>query len=665
MPGIIDSFVVALGWDTRDYEKGKKKLDADQKAVKERTLRNAKDIEAGARKMGHAIEAVRREVVGLFAAFTAGAGLTTFINDTIKADAQAGRLAKQIGTTTSELTAWQGVLRRNGGTSEEATGALQSVTRAFEELQLTGTSDKIPYLQTLGISLRDLEDPAETLLKISDKLSKMDPRRAEALGRGLGLSPNTIAVLIQGRQAVERMLEEQRKLGVTTDADARAAQRLQDVLSGLKDGSARLGRTLLTALAPALEAGVRLLQDFATWAQKNAPVVTGAVLGLAAAFVALSLPIIATVAPALALAGALAAVGMALGWVVQHIDEFPELKKAIDDVAAAGRDLGDAFKKAVDAVPPEVWRALGGAMRDGVLGVIHDMRDGLRVVADALRIVAALLRGDFSGAWREAGKLGNDVIAGWKTKLADARNAIRNFGSTLAGRQTPAPKPGTSAAAVTQTGRGAINLALDTLRRFEGYRAKAYWDVNAFRAGYGSDTITDPKTGRVTKVTKDTKDVSKEQADADLRRRVTQEFEPRTARAVGPAWQRLDDKTKAALVSVAYNYGSLPAAVRDAARTGDRKAIADAIEARATDNQGANRDRRLSEAAMVRGPTTGLVQAAAPPAPVSNDNRSTQVDIGSLNVYTQATDAAGIARNIAPAVRRELNLATQANTGLQ
>ena len=41
------------------------------------------------------------------------------------------------------------------------------------------------------------------------------------------------------------------------------------------------------------------------------------------------------------------------------------------------------------------------------------------------------------------------------------------------------------------------------LRKEEGFRSKPYLDVNAHRAGYGSDTTTIPQTGQVIPVTPD------------------------------------------------------------------------------------------------------------------------------------------------------------------
>lgn len=670
MPGILDSFVVMLGWDTSQYEEGSDKIRDDQKKHKEESRRTAKEVEEQARKVGVALDTVRREALRMLTVFTAGAGLTEFIANTVKADAQTGRLARQIGVATDELSAWQGVAKRNGGTAEDAVGALQGITRAFEELQLTGNSDKVPYLQTLGISLRDLQQPSEVLLKLADKLSRMDPRRAEALGRGLGLSPTMISTLTKGRAAVEKMLAEQRRLGVVTEADARAAQRLQDVWEGLKDGSSRLGRNVLTALAPVLEAVGRILQDLTVWAQKNAPVVQGAVMGLVGAFALLALSMLEISVPLLAIIGGAIALGAAVGWIAQHIDEFPELKAAVQELGAAFDDVVKAVQDLIDSVPPEVWRAIGSVLRDSVLSVITGIGDALRIMAGLLKTIAALIRGDFAGAWDEFGKTGGKAIDGLKRKLEEAKGLFRHARDALQGKDAPKTPAGQ---AVDRAGASLTDTIVNTIKKFEGYRANAYWDVNAHRAGYGSDTLTDPKTGRVTRVTKDTKGVTGAQAEADLRRRVTSEFTPKVQKQVGPAWNGLDDRTKAALVSMAYNYGSLPNSVANAARTGDRGAIAAAITARGTDNAGVNAGRRMQEAAMVTGgagsrsssPTAGVMAAArAAPSRVANDNRSNSTTIQTLIVQTQATDATGIARAIVPALKRENALATQANTGV-
>lgn len=138
--------------------------------------------------------------------------------------------------------------------------------------------------------------------------------------------------------------------------------------------------------------------------------------------------------------------------------------------------------------------------------------------------------------------------------------------------------------------------AADILRREEGYRATPYWDVTAYRVGYGSDTYT-TADGRVHKVTKGIS-ITKDDAERDLQRRIG-EFQGGIQRTIGAQnWQRLPPEAQAALTSVAYNYGSLaklPSLVR-AAKSGDPTAIAGGIR-----QLSANPERRAREAAAITG----------------------------------------------------------------
>ncbi|MBY9027785.1 hypothetical protein K7459_29455, partial [Pseudomonas fluorescens] len=58
----------------------------------------------------------------------------------------------------------------------------------------------------------------------------------------------------------------------------------------------------------------------------------------------------------------------------------------------------------------------------------------------------------------------------------------------------------------------------DMIRRFEGFKSAPYWDVNQFRIGFGSDTIT-REDGSVAEV-KPGMTVTPVDAERDLRRRI-------------------------------------------------------------------------------------------------------------------------------------------------
>lgn len=166
------------------------------------------------------------------------------------------------------------------------------------------------------------------------------------------------------------------------------------------------------------------------------------------------------------------------------------------------------------------------------------------------------------------------------------------------------------------------------IRKEEGFETQPYWDVNAHRVGYGSDTVVSAD-GKVSRVTQGTR-VTRADAERDLDYRLTQREGRQAQRQLAGIWDGLPDGAKAGLASVAYNYGSLPKDVVAAARTGDVGAIANAVAALP-----ANKKRRGREAALIRG------GGVAPAAEVADQ------------VVTGSTTPAGDGEKVAPVLSTE------------
>ena len=156
------------------------------------------------------------------------------------------------------------------------------------------------------------------------------------------------------------------------------------------------------------------------------------------------------------------------------------------------------------------------------------------------------------------------------------------------------------------------DLTTDLIKDREQFRATPYFDVNAQRVGYGSDTVT-REDGTIEKVRKGMAPITEQDAERDLQRRIQTEFVPKAAAKVGEEnWSRLPENTRAALTSVAYNYGNIPSRIVPAVQSGNPEAIAKAIESLAGDNKGVNAGRRMQEANIARG--TGMPGSRAVPA---------------------------------------------------
>lgn len=165
---------------------------------------------------------------------------------------------------------------------------------------------------------------------------------------------------------------------------------------------------------------------------------------------------------------------------------------------------------------------------------------------------------------------------------------------------------GATAVPLLPTGRGQAgaftngDMTTNLIKEREGFIEKPKYDVNAYRAGYGSDTVTLPD-GSVQKIEPGMR-VSREDAERDLQRRINTEFVPKAAAKVGEEnWSRLPENVRASLTSIAYNYGTIPSRIVPAVQSGNPETIARAIESLAGDNKGVNAGRRMQEANIARG----------------------------------------------------------------
>lgn len=193
-------------------------------------------------------------------------------------------------------------------------------------------------------------------------------------------------------------------------------------------------------------------------------------------------------------------------------------------------------------------------------------------------LVAAIQSGDFS-------KIG-EIFGLWGQASKAAQDSAANFGSY---------------------GNG-MDASSALIREFEGFRETPYWDVNAYRAGYGSDTVT-LADGSIHKITEGMR-VSVEDAERDLARRIGEFQNVVIGQVGGDRFSSFSADQQAVLTSIAYNYGELPGRIVEAVRSGSDETIASAIRGLGNDNGGINSGRRNREAAIFERAPDGDAAAA-------------------------------------------------------
>ena len=268
---IIDAFIVTFGLDARGYKTGEREVRDSLKRTKEEAKSTFDDFEDRGKKGGVALRQLANEAASFFLVLAGANSMKDFALGLIHSEAEAGRLADRLNMLPSKVVAWQQAVKGVGGNPGDASAALSSLADASQNFQLTGTTGNDAVFRRLGIDRDTLKrgDPTEMLLKIAaagEKLSK--PEFNNLLGR-LGMSPNMITLLMQGRGELEKTLKVAEAHADVTERDVKAAQQFEKALADLTNTIQGLARGPLTEL-------VEGLNDLLT----NADGATGKLIGL-------------------------------------------------------------------------------------------------------------------------------------------------------------------------------------------------------------------------------------------------------------------------------------------------------------------------------------------------------------------------------------------------
>ena len=274
MPTVVDELVVSFGLDPSKFNEGQKSAMQNLRNLQEQSIKSGKEVEASSAKTIKYFESVKRGALMVGAAVFGGTEAKKIIDGITGMDASTGRLAKTVNMSTEELSAWQGAIKRVGGTSESATATIQGLSGALNQFALTGQG---PFLGVMGMlkidpydKNRKFKETGEILLEIADSVQKLnasDPALAAAtLAMIPGMNQDSINLMINGRKRTEELLDASRRAGTTTRESAKAAREYQEATADLDQSTQSLSRSLVTLLAPALSTvASSLAKLFQSW----------------------------------------------------------------------------------------------------------------------------------------------------------------------------------------------------------------------------------------------------------------------------------------------------------------------------------------------------------------------------------------------------------------
>jgi len=266
---VIDSLIVTLGLDPKDFTKGQRETAAALVKTREHSQKTAKEMEAHGKQAAQFFSQIKNQVIGLTAAILGTRSVTSFVSQITQADAATGRLASNLGMSVRDLSVWQRVLERFGGTAGEMDGTFRKLNDTFGQIRMTGIIPE-PMLKGLliaGMDIKDFLDDTKPLQEKLFMLSKMfrllKPTDRIPLANMLGITENTMNMLAQGEFALKGMIADQIEMNSLSDEDVEMAKLRQKAWLDLTNQFEAAGRAITTYVTPALIEAFNYMQELA------------------------------------------------------------------------------------------------------------------------------------------------------------------------------------------------------------------------------------------------------------------------------------------------------------------------------------------------------------------------------------------------------------------
>lgn len=364
MATIIDSLLVKLGLDSSEFEAKKSKVDKGLKDTGAEAEKTGSKLKKSGKDGADGFENVAKSAAKFLAIIGGTMAVKRFIENQIEANAALDRFAQNLDQSANSISAWSNAAELAGGSAEGLQGTMDMLSKSQTELQLTGQSGLIPYFSALGMSLADTQGKArpvnDLLLDLSDRFSKMDRTTANNMGRMMGIDQGTMQLLLKGRSEVSLLIAKQKEYGAVTKQQAEEASRLRNAMVASRQSFEAFGRELLSAATPALEKMFAVFADFGAWVRENKEFVETFLTVIAAGLAAVALatiPINLTVAAVLALSAAIAALWQDYQTWKRGGDSFIDWSKWEPGFKAAGQGI----KWLKDLLGDMVYRAIAAA----------------------------------------------------------------------------------------------------------------------------------------------------------------------------------------------------------------------------------------------------------------------------------------------------------------
>jgi GH24 family phage-related lysozyme (muramidase) len=556
----IERLSVLVEANTKQYANAMNKLQRQTNTAINASTASIKRLDTSIGTMSASATKSLSRLAGMFGIGLGVEAFTSAIRDAVKSTADMRDVAARIGITTDALQEMRYAAGQSGVEIGQMDDALSKFSKNIGQAA-NGSGDLLKILQANNVSLRDSKGNLRPLNDLLGDFADLVKRAANDSDRlvlvttafakgGIGM----VNVVRDGKAGLAAFADEAHRTGQILNSE------LADKAGVIDDKFTQLTGTLSTTFKNVLLDMIAGSGDFADQLERVATWITNVGNAITSSKSSYD-DIIRWFGMADDLFSKLATQNI-------HVAALDELNKQLQSVRANIQKLN---QEAAAGDPLALGELPGLKAREADLMNQITVEQGRVPPVISQLTKAELERTDQLAAIKDAAQSFNDAagsVENATTKLGDAAAAMKSRNDALS---------------------DAAKLIISR----EGFKSSAYYDVNAYRVGFGSDTTTAPNGTSSAVTAASTTTVA--DAMRDLMRRIA-EIQMKILQQIGDeAFKSLSSGSLAALTSVFYNYGHLPSDIAKAAQSGNATSIAAAIGSHTGDNAGINKRRRIEE----------------------------------------------------------------------
>ncbi|EMJ6797017.1 hypothetical protein RGI81_002921 [Morganella morganii] len=283
MATIIDALVVTLKLDKGKFSNDAKKattesdrlaaaiddLTAAIKGQGDETKKAKKKQDDFTKSINNGIKAVG----AFFTTILVSSGLSKLISEVNRANDQLYFLSKNLGMSATEIKKWQNMAEMSGGSADGMAASMSNLSKSLWDLVTIGDSSVLPYFNALNVGVVDsggkLRDLDAILLDVADSLSGMSRPQAYNIAKNMGFDEGTINTLLQGRDAMQEMLDTQRGLIISSEEELEISRQLNKQNAKVRQGWEGLKTLLANYLMPSFLKFSEKVSGFLMFLNKN------------------------------------------------------------------------------------------------------------------------------------------------------------------------------------------------------------------------------------------------------------------------------------------------------------------------------------------------------------------------------------------------------------